>query len=96
MKNKLHIVLYKDSNCDLCKTQQQEFINNPPCCDVTILHVKHGNGMIESIAKSFNITSFPTTILSKENGSQVYRWEGFVSSKIIDSKIKEYETKHLV
>ena len=36
-----NVVLFKDSNCDLCKLMQQELMNNPPNADITILHVKH-------------------------------------------------------
>lgn len=88
------VLLFKDSNCDLCKVMQQELIDNPPAADVIIIHIN-----IKSCFKEielYNIDCFPTTIVIDENNTIISRFEGFINSKDIDKIIKEYETKLLV
>lgn len=87
------IILFKDSNCDLCKVMQQELMDNPPNADVTILHVKHNYS--KDIAYEENITEFPTIIIY--NGeNEIARHIGFVDSETINKILKNYETKSMV
>ena len=90
----MKVLLFKDSNCDICKLMQQELIDNPPAADVEIIHVSREN-CSEKIS-IYNIDFYPTTILLDEKGSILNRFEGFVDSKSIDINIKEYETKCMV
>ena len=90
----IEAILFKDSDCGNCKLVQDEFFNNPPMCDIKICHAKHDS--IELI-KRYNISSFPTIILTDlDANKEVYRFVGFIDSKTIDNKIKEYEAKSLV
>lgn len=87
------IILFKDSNCDLCKVMQQELMDNPPNADITILHVKHN--YTKDIAYEENITEFPTIIIY--NGKkEISRHTGFIDCEIINKILKNYETKSMV
>lgn len=88
------VLLFKDSNCDLCKLMQQELINNPPIADVTIIHVNKES--CSSEAELYNINYFPTTLLIDENNNIINRFEGFIDSNNIDINIKKYESKCMV
>lgn len=88
-------ILFKDSDCGNCKLVQDEFFNNPPMCDIKICHAKHDSSI--ELIKRYNISSFPTIILTDlDANKEVYRFVGFIDSKTIDNKIKEYEAKSLV
>lgn len=88
-----NVVLFKDSNCDLCKLMQQELMDNPPNADITILHVKHFYS--REIAVKENITEYPTIIIY--NGeNEITKRSGFIDSKTIDKILKEYETECVV
>lgn len=89
----INIILFKDSNCDLCKLIQQELINNPPKADISIVHVKHDN--VKQIAYDNKVTIFPTIIIYYNN-IEIKRYEGFIDSKTIDKYIEDYETKSMV
>lgn len=88
------VLLFKDSNCDLCKLMQQELINNPPIADVTIIHVNKES--CSSEAELYNINYFPTILLIDENNNIINRFEGFIDSNNIDVNIKKYESKCMV
>lgn len=88
------VLLFKDSNCDLCKLMQQELINNPPIADVTIIHVNKES--CSSEAELYNINYFPTTLLIDENNNIINRFEGFIDSNNIDINIEKYESKCMV
>ncbi len=91
----IEVILFKDSDCGNCKLVQDEFFNNLPVCDIKICHVKHENSV--KISKQYNINSFPTVILiDLDTNKEVCRFIGFIDSKTIDNKIKEYEAKSLV
>lgn len=88
-------ILFKDSDCGNCKLVQDEFFNNSPMCDIKICHAKHDSSI--ELIKRYNISSFPTIILTDlDANKEVYRFVGFIDSKTIDNKIKEYEAKSLV
>lgn len=91
----IEAILFKDSDCDNCKLEQDELFNNPPMCDIKICHAKHESST--ELIKHYNINRFPTIILTDSDANkEVYRFVGFVASETIDNKIKEYESKHLV
>ena len=91
----LKLLLFKDSDCGNCKLVQDELFNNPPMCNIKICHAKHESS-IKSI-KRYNINRFPTIILTDlDTNKEVCRFVGFIDSKTIDNKIKEYESKSLV
>ena len=91
----IEAILFKDSDCGNCKLVQDELFNNAPMCDIKIRHAKHESS-IKSI-KHHNINRFPTIILTDlDTNKEVCRFVGFIDSKIIDNKIKEYEAKSLV
>lgn len=88
------VILFKDSNCDLCKLMQHELIDNPPAADVKIIHVDREE--CSSEAELYNINYFPTTLLINSNNTIINRFEGFIDSKSIDTNIKQYETECMV
>ena len=91
----IEAILFKDSDCGNCKLVQDGFFNNPPMCDIKICHAKHDSSI--ELIKRYNISSFPTIILTDlDANKEVYRFIGFIDSKTIDNKIKEYEAKSLV
>ena len=91
----IEAILFKDSDCGNCKLVQDGFFNNPPMCDIRICHSKHDSSI--ELIKRYNISSFPTIILTDlDANKEVYRFVGFIDSKTIDNKIKEYEAKSLV
>ena len=94
MSKKFSVLLFKDSNCDLCKLMQQELMENPPAADVTMIHVNRENCSNE--ASLYNVEYFPTTLLLNEKGTIINRFEGFIDSKSIDTNINEYEAKCMV
>ena len=64
-------------------------------CDIKICHAKHDSSI--ELIKRYNISSFPTIILTDlDANKEVYRFVGFIDSKTINNKIKEYEAKSLV
>lgn len=82
------VILFKNSDCDLCKLMQQELIDNPPNADVKI--VRHiGQSTFDIVG--LEVDTFPTTVILDENGFKVNVFKGFVNSKTIDENIKNYE-----
>lgn len=90
----IKLILFKDSNCDNCKLIQNELLNNPPNCDVTICHVKHECS--KCVISKYNLISFPTTILFDENNKEIHRFIGYVDSKTINKQIDKYVTECMV
>lgn len=90
----MKLLLFKDSNCDICKLMQQELIDNPPAADVEIIHVSRENCSEKTVI--YDINYYPTILLLDEKGIIINRFEGFVDSKSIDINIKDYETKYMV
>ena len=88
------LLLFKDSNCDLCKLMQQELIDNPPTADIIIIHVNRENCFAD--AELYNVVYYPTIILMTEDNKIIGRFEGFVDNKSIDINIKQYETECMV
>lgn len=88
------VILFKDSDCDLCKLMQTELLENPPEADVEIIHANRESSYIT--LQLFNINFYPTTIILNKNNSEIGRFLGFIDSNSININIKEYETKHLV
>lgn len=91
---KFKVLLFKDSNCDLCKIMQQELMDNPPAADVIIINVNRESCSAD--AELFNVVYYPTIILITEDNRIINRFEGFVDSKSININIKQYETEHMV
>lgn len=91
----IQVILFKDSNCDLCKLVQKELLDNPPCADITVIHVSREN--CSNLREVYNIKSYPTIICVDKDDDVVFaRFEGFIDTKNIDINIKEYETKCVV
>lgn len=91
----IRTLLFKDSKCDICRLVQKELLDNPPNCDVTILHTKHEHDT--ALVTRFNVTTFPTTIIvDLDKNYELTRYEGFVNCETIDKVIKEYESKCMV
>ena len=90
----MKVLLFKDSNCDICKLMQQELIDNPPAADVEIIHVSRENCSEKTVI--YDINYYPTILLLDEKGTIINRFEGFIDSKSIDTNIKDYETKYMV
>lgn len=88
----IKVHLYKDSNCELCKIMQSELVANPPSCDLEIHHVKHD--YTKDIIDNLNIKKLPCTIIIDEDSNvEIARLTGFISSKVIDNIIEDYEKK---
>lgn len=90
----MKVLLFKDSNCDICKLMQQELIDNPPAADVEIIHVSRENCSEKAVL--YDVNNYPTILLLDEKDTVLNRFEGFVDSKSIDINIKEHETKCMV
>ncbi len=88
MMKKVKVILYKNSDCDLCKLQHEELVNNPPDGDVIIKHVKHPNTKKE--AEIIGISSYPCIILLDTDTMEcVHRFYGFTPTDIINFIIKQ-------
>ena len=88
------LLLFKDSNCDLCKVMQQQLMDNPPECNIAIMRARNNN---DTLCEYYNIKEFPTAILIEvENNTEITRWTGFVSTETINETIKRYETEFMV
>ena len=90
----MKVLLFKDSNCDICKLMQQELIDNPPAADIEIIHVNRENCSEKAVL--YDVNNYSTILLLDEKDTVLNRFEGFVDSKSIDINIKEYETKCMV
>ena len=90
----MKVLLFKDSNCDICKLMYHELIDNPPAADVEIIHVGRENCSEKAIL--YDVNCYPTILLLDENDTILNRFEGFIDSKSIDTNIKEHETKYMV
>ena len=90
----MKVLLFKDSNCDICKLMQQELIDNPPAADVEIIHVSREN--CSEKAALYNVNYYPTILLLDEKDTVFNRFEGFIDSKSIDINIKEHEAECMV
>lgn len=84
---KVKLVLYKDSDCNLCKLQQEELINNPPEGEVIIKHIKHPDTAKET--KDLGISDYPCIIIiDTDTNKPIHRIYGFTSTEIINLIIK--------
>ena len=90
----MKVLLFKDSNCDICKLMYHELIDNPPAADIEIIHVSRENCSEKAVI--YDVNHYPTILLLDEKDTIVNRFEGFIDSKSIDINIKEYETKCMV
>ena len=90
----MKVLLFKDSNCDICKLMQHELIDNPPAADLEIINVSRENCSEKAVL--YNVNYYPTILLLDENDTILNRFEGFIDSKSIDTNIKEHETKCMV
>lgn len=90
----MKILLFKDSNCDICKLMQHELIDNPPAADLEIINVSRENCSEKAVL--YNVNYYPTTLLLDEKDTILNRFEGFIDSKSIDINIKEHEAKRMV
>lgn len=90
----MKVLLFKDSNCNICKLMYHELIDNPPAADVEIIHVSRENCSEKAVI--YDVNYYPTILLLDEKGDIINRFEGFIDSKSIDINIKEYETKCMV
>lgn len=87
----IHVLLFKDSNCDLCKIQQQELIDNPPAADLEIIHINREHNQLENY---YSVDKFPTTIIVNfDTKEELNRFIGFINTECIDINIKQYKTK---
>ena len=90
----MKVILFKDSNCDICKLMQHELIDNPPAANLEIIHVSRENCSEKAVL--YNVNYYPTILLLDENDTILNRFEGFIDSKSIDINIKEHEAKCMV
>lgn len=90
----MKILLFKDSNCDICKLMQHELIDNPPAADLEIINVSRENCSEKAVI--YNVNYYPTILLLDEKDTILNRFEGFIDSKSIDINIKEHEAKCMV
>ena len=90
----MKVLLFKDSNCDICKLMYHELIDNPPAADVEIIHVGREN--CSEKAALYNVNYYPTILLLDEKDTVFNRFEGFIDSKSIDINIKEHEAECMV
>ena len=90
----MKVLLFKDSNCDICKLIQHELIDNPPAADLEIINVSRENCSEKAVL--YNVNYYPTTLLLDEKDTIINRFEGFIDSKSIDINIKEHEAKCMV
>ena len=90
----MKVLLFKDSNCDICKLMQHELIDNPPAADLEIIHVSRENCSEKAVL--YDINYYPTILLLDEKDTILNRFEGFIDSKSIDTNIKEHETECMV
>lgn len=90
----MKVLLFKDSNCDICKLMYHELIDNPPAADVEIIHVGRENCSEKAVL--YDVNYYPTILLLDEKDTILNRFEGFIDSKSIDTNIKEHETKCMV
>lgn len=91
----LLLILFRDSDCDVCSLVLRELLNNPLNCDIVVRNVdnKYNSGII----KKYKLKEYPTSILVDLNkNKQIHRFIGFVDSDTINNKIKEYESKCMV
>lgn len=91
----LLLILFRDSDCDICSLVLRELLNNPLNCDIVVRNVdnKYNSGII----KKYKLKEYPTSILVDLNkNKQIHRFIGFVDSDTINNKIKEYESKCMV
>lgn len=85
-------ILFKNSNCSLCKLMLHELMDNPPNCDVEVAHIKEADSANDGRLTKLNVKTYPCTILFDGN-KEIYRFEGYVTSEIINLNIKDYERK---
>lgn len=90
----MKVLLFKDSNCDICKLMQHELIDNPPAADLEIINVSRENCSEKAVL--YNVNYYPTILLLDEKDTILNRFEGFIDSKSIDINIKEHEAKRMV
>ena len=90
----MKVLLFKDSNCDLCKLMYHELIDNPPAADLEIINVSRENCSEKAVL--YDVNYYPTILLLDEKDIILNRFEGFIDSKSIDTNIKEHETKCMV
>lgn len=91
----LLLILFRDSDCDICSLVLRELLNNPLNCDIVVRNIdnKHNTGII----KKYKLKEYPTSILvDLDKNKQIHRFIGFVDSETINNKIKEYESKYMV
>ena len=90
----MKVLLFKDSNCDICKLMYHELIDNPPAADVEIINVGRENCSEKAVL--YDVNYYPTILLLDEKDTILNRFEGFIDSKSIDINIKEHEAKRMV
>ena len=90
----MKVLLFKNSNCDICKLMQHELIDNPPAADLEIINVSRENCSEKTVL--YNVNCYPTIIKKKKKDTILNRFEGFIDSKSIDINIKEHEAKCMV
>lgn len=82
----IKVILYKDSDCDLCKAIQEELISNPPNGELVIKHTKHESTAKE--AEQLGISSYPCVMLKdSETDECLHRFYGFTTTEIINTVI---------
>lgn len=91
----LLLILFRDSNCDICSLVLRELLNNPLNCDIVVRNVD--NEFNSGIIHKYKLKEYPTSILVDLNkNKQIHKFIGFVDSETINNKIKEYESKCMV
>ena len=91
----LLLILFRNDDCDICSLVAKELLYNPINCDVTIRNIDNEYNF--SIIEKYKLKEYPTIILvDLDRNKEIHRFIGFVDSKTINNKIKEYESKYMV
>jgi len=90
----LDLDVFTASWCGMCTAFKKQLNNNPPNCNVYIKSCDDDD--IFNEADKWSIKSLPTSILFNDKHEEITRFIGIVSTKVINDKIKEYESKCMV
>lgn len=90
----IELDVFTASWCKMCTVFENQINSIPPNCKVNIKSCDDEDVFNE--ANSWFIKSLPTSILFNDKHEEITRFVGIVSTKTINDKIKEYESKCMV
>lgn len=77
--------------CGQCKVLSRNFKETPIIIPIEEIDIEKDEN--EYLVDRYKVRNLPTTILVDEKGNTLYIWHGIVKSKLINNKIKEYESR---